>query len=454
VRFARLVCAKVAQMSDASASFTSSTSSEAVAGRPEPSRLYRWIVLVFLSLTMFGNYYLYDSIAPVADLLKSQLGYSDQMIGRLYSMYSYAAAFLLLIGGIIIDRIGTKKAVILFGTLCAIAGLLTAISSNVHVMYVGRFVLGFGAESLIAAVTTALAKWFKGKEIGLAFGINLTIARLGSLGTDYSPTAFRRWYGNWHDPLWIAAMIGGVCIVGAVVYWILEAAAEKKYVIGKSGSTDKLVLKDLLTFDSSFWYITGLCLTFYAAIFPFRSFAIKFFQEGYGMPRAEAGRLNGFLPLAAMIATPLFGLLIDKVGKRALFMAIGSVIIVPAYLLMLPSLHVTPYLSMTLIGVAFSLIPAVMWPSVAYLVNEKKLGTAYALMALIQQLGVAAIDEGMGWLNDHYAASAANPTGYNGMLYLVSSLGFLGLFFSFMLWRSERGPHSHGLETITTGSAS
>jgi MFS family permease len=370
------------------------------------------------------------------------------MIGRTYSMYSYAAAFLLLIGGIIIDRIGTKKAVTLFGVLCTIAGILT-MSANVHVMYAGRFLLGFGAESLIAGVTTALAKWFKGKEIGLAFGINLTIARLGSLGTDYSPTVFARWYSNWHDPLVIAAVIGALCTLGGIVYWMLEAAAEKKYVIGSAGSTDKLVLKDLFTFDASFWYITGLCLTFYAAVFPFRSFAIKFFQEGYGMPRDDAGRLNGFLPLAAMIATPLFGLMIDKIGKRALCMAIGSLIIVPAYLLMLPSLHVTPYVSMTLIGVAFSLIPAVMWPSVAYLVDEKKLGTAYALMALIQQLGVAAIDEGMGWLNDHFNASASNPAGYNGMLYLVSSLGFLGLFFSFMLWKTERGPKAHGLETIT-----
>src|SRR5512144_70668 len=107
--------------------------------RPEPTAFYRWVVLFFISLTMFGNYYLYDSIAPVADLLKSQLGYSDQMIGRLYSMYSYSAFALLLLGGIIIDKIGTKKAVTLFGGMCAVAGILTAVSPNVHVMYAGRF---------------------------------------------------------------------------------------------------------------------------------------------------------------------------------------------------------------------------------------------------------------------------------------------------------------------------
>ena len=420
--------------------------------RPEPSKAYRWVVLCFISLTMFGNYYLYDSIAPVADLLKSQMSFTDQMIGRLYSVYSYAAVATLLIGGIIIDRIGTKKAVTLFGVICTIAGILTC-SSDFHIMLVGRFLLGMGAESLIAAVTTALAKWFKGKEIGFAFGVNLTIARLGSTATDYSPTFAKPLYTNWHSPLVLAAALGAFCTLGAIVYWILEARAEKQYVVGEAASTDKLVWKDLLTFDASFWYITGLCLTFYAAIFPFRSFAIKFFQEGYGMTRPAAGQLNAFLPQAAMIATPLFGLLVDKIGKRALFMAMGSLIIIPAYLLMLPSLHVTPYISMTLIGISFSLIPAIMWPSVAYLVNEKKLGTAYAIMGLIQQLGVAAIDEGVGWSNDHFHASVANPNGYNGMLYLVSALGFLGLFFSFMLWKTEKGPRAHGLETIKAKTA-
>lgn len=424
------------------------TSNAQAINRPQPSVFYRWTVLFFVSLTMFGNYYLYDSIAPVEDLLKSQLHYSDHMIGRLYSMYSYAAVALLLLGGIIIDKIGTKKAITLFGSICTVAGILTAVSSDVHVMYVGRFILGFGAESLIAAVTTALAKWFKGKEIGFAFGINLTIARLGSMATDYSPSFARPLYSNWQKPLWLAAVLGGFCIVGGVIYWMLEAAAERHYVIGEAGSTDKLVLKDLVAFDRSFWYITGLCVTFYAAVFPFRSFDIKFFKEAYDMTRAAAGHLSAFLPQAAMIATPLFGLLIDKVGKRALFMAVGSLIIVPAYLMMMPSLHITPYASMTLIGIAFSLIPAVMWPSVAYIVDEKRLGTAYALMGMVQQLGVAAIDESIGWSNDHFAAGAANPSGYNGMLYIVSALGFLGLFFSFMLWRTERGPHAHGLDRV------
>ncbi|HWR34672.1 MAG TPA: MFS transporter [Clostridia bacterium] len=422
--------------------------------RPQPSRMYRWLVLIFISLAMFGNYYVYDSIAPIADLLKSQLGFSDVMIGRLYSVYSYAAVATLLLGGVIIDRFGTKKAVMLFGAVCTVAGVLTAISPNFYVMLAGRLLLGLGAESLIVAVTTALAKWFKGKELSFAFGINLTVARLGSVAADNSPTWAGRWYSNWHDPLWVSAVIGGFCLLGAIVYWMLESNAERKYTLGEAGSTDKLVWRDLLRFNRSFWYVVALCVTFYSAILPFRAFAIKFFQEGHGLSREAAGGLNSLLPLSAMIATPLFGLLVDRIGHRALFMAVGSLLLTPVFVMMIPALHLSLYLPIAFVGIAYSMIPAIMWPSVAYIVDERKLGTAYALMTLVQQLGVAGMNEAIGRANDVYGAGAANPSGYNPMLYTLSTLGFLGLLFSFLLWKTEKGPSAHGLETITAGAAS
>ncbi len=421
--------------------------------RPQPTKFYRWMVLIFVSLAMFGNYYIYDSIAPIADLLKSQLSFTDVMIGRLYSVYSYAAVATLLLGGVIIDRWGVKRAIMLFGVLCTVAGILTAVSPNFYVMIAGRVMLGLGAESLIVAITTALAKWFKGKELSFAFGINLTVARLGSVAADRSPTWARHWYSNWQDPLWISAVIGGFCIVGAVIYWMLENTAAKRYALGEAGSTDKLVWRDLVTFDRSFWFVVALCVTFYSAILPFRSFAIKFFQEGHGVSREVAGGLNSLLPLSAMIATPLFGLLVDRVGKRALFMAAGSLLLTPVFLMMLPRVDINLYIPIALVGVAYSLIPAVMWPSVAYIVDARRLGTAYALMTLVQQVGVAAMDEGIGRANDMAGASAANPGGYNPMLYILSALGFFGLLFSFLLWKTERGPNAHGLESITTKSA-
>jgi MFS family permease len=436
--------------------------------RPQPSVAYRWAVLIFISLAMFGNYYIYDSIAPVGDLMKSQLGFTDENIGLLYSIYSWAAVAVLFFSGLLIDKIGTKKSTMLFAVICLVAGVLTAVSSEFWVMLLGRLLLGIGAEPLIVAITTALAKWFKGKELSFAFGINLTIARLGSLGADYSPRWGKAYYDNWQDPLWIAAAIGSMCVVGGVVYWILEAGAEKRYALGEAGTTDKLNFKDLVTFDKSYWYIVALCVTFYSAIFPFRSFAIIFFQGGHGMTRDNAGILNGMLPLAAMIATPLFGIIVDKVGNRALFMAFGSLLLMPVYLMMaygtsgaaitfdLPGIDPVTVptivlIAMFMMGVAFSLIPAVMWPSVAYIVQQNRLGTAYALMTLIQQVGLAAMNWIIGRANEAQKASESNPEGYALGMWVFTALSFAGLLFSYLLWRTEKGPNAHGLETIKAG---
>ena len=419
---------------------------------PQPSSAYRWLVLIVISLAMFGNYYIYDSIAPIADILKSELDFTDENIGSLYSVYSIAAVLVLLIGGMIVDRWGTVKSTILFGGICAVAGILNALSSELWVMLAARFLLGIGAEPLIVAVTCALAKWFKGKELAFAFGVNLTIARLGSYTADLSPTwASSAYEGGWQPPLVVAAVIGGLCIIGAILYGILEVSAKRRYTLGEAGASDKLVLSDLFSFSRSFWFITLLCVTFYAAIFPFRSFSIKYFIEAWDLTREVAGQFNSVLPLTAMIATPIFGLMCDKLGNRALFMIFGSILLMPVYLMM--AYQVVPLtVPVVMMGIAFSLIPAVMWPSVAYIVEERRLGTAYAVMFLIQQLGVAGMNWLIGRTNDINEASAANPEGYIPMLWIFSVLGIFGLIFAVLLRREETGPNGHGLETIKASS--
>lgn len=413
----------------------------------QPPRSYRWAVLLIISIAMFGNYYVYDSIAPIADILKADLGFTDENIGSLYSFYSIAAVIVLLIGGIIIDKIGTVKSSLFFGAICTVAAIMNAMTSDLNVMLVSRFLLGIGSEPLIVAITTALAKWFKGKELSFAFGINLTIARLGSVAADNSPSWAGFAYTGWHGPLVVAAIIGGLCVVGVVAYGMLETRAMKRYTLGEASQTDKLVLSDLFKFSPSFWFVVALCITFYSAIFPFRSFAIKFFIEAFAMTREAAGSMNSILPLSAMIATPLFGLLVDKVGKRALFMMFGSFLLMPVFLIM--GYQLLPLgVPVAMMGIAFSLIPAVMWPSVAYIVEEKRLGTAYAVMTLIQQIGVAVMNWLIGWANDTSGASASNPDGYVMGMWIFSVLGFVGFFFAVMLRRSETGPNAHGLETI------
>ncbi len=419
-----------------------------MADRPPAPRMFRWAVLVFISLAMFGNYYVYDSISPLADVLKTQLHFSDANIGLLNAIYSIPNIFMVLVGGIIIDLIGTKKATALFAVLCFVGGAMTASSGVLWVMAAGRLVFGLVAESLIVSVTTAIAKWFKGQELSFAFGVNLTIARLGSFAALNSPSWLGQLYQSWQRPLIVSAAFGAFCIVGAVLYWLLEARAESRYELGRE-STDKVVLKEIWNFGTSYWFIVALCITFYSGIFPFQTFAVKFFIEAHGVSREMGGFLSSMLTAFAMICTPIFGLMVDRIGKRALFMMFGSLLLVPVYLIMAYT-RVTLYVPMALMGIAFSLVPAVMWPSVAYIVDQKKLGTAYGLMTLIQNIGLAGFNILIGWANDHAGASAQNPAGYNLGMWMFSSLGLFGLLFAFLLRRSETRPGAHGLETITT----
>ncbi|MFZ0804684.1 MAG: MFS transporter [Candidatus Sulfotelmatobacter sp.] len=442
--------------------------------RPLPPKFYRWAVLIFISVAMGGNYYIYDSINALERIFIDRLGFTATQFGWLNASYSVAAVATLLVGGIIIDRIGTKKSILAFAALCVLGAAITAAQGNAVMMIVGRTVLGLGGESMIVAVTTAIAKWFKGKELSFAFGINLTIARLASVAADNSPTwASRAFYPqgpagepSWQRPLLIAVGAGLLAIVCSMIYWALESRAEKQYELGSAGQTDRLEFKGIFRYDTSYWLVVGLCFTFYSAIFPFRTFAIDLFTNKIlaahgGLAAAEAvrlaalkqaGSLNSLLPLSAMIATPLFGLLVDRVGKRALFMMFGSLLLMPVYLMMAYS-PTSLYVPVSLRGIAFSLIPAVMWPSVAYIVDQSRLGTAYALMTLIQQIGFFALNLLIGKANDYSHAGLDNPGGYALGMWIFSILGFVGMGLAILLRLRETGPHGHGLETITTAKS-
>ena len=424
---------------------------------PEPSRrlppsFYRWAVLVFVSLAMFGNYYVYDCVEPIADLLSKQLHFTDSNIGLLQAIYSFPNIFMVLIGGYLVDRIGARKAIFIFGSTCLVGASVTVLTGHLALMATGRLIFGIGAESLIVAVTTAIAKWFRGKELSFAFGINLMIARFGSLLAQKSPTWARFAYSSWRTPLLISVCFATFCVTGAIIYWVMEVYAEKNYELGHAGPTDKVVFSDLFNFGVSYWYIVALCVVFYSAIFPFETFAYKFFLHAHATPLEAGGTLVGSLTACTMFGTPLLGLFVDKIGKRALLMMIGSVLLVPVYLIMAYThTQAALYLPMAMMGIAFSLIPAVMWPSVAYIVPQSKLGTAYGLMTVIQNIGLFGFNMVIGEANDYSHASAANPAGYHLGMWIFSILGLLGMMFAFLLRQRELGPHGHGLETITAG---
>ncbi len=209
-------------------------------------------------------------------MLKEQLKFSDSSIGLLQAIYSFPNIVMVLIGGIIIDRIGTKRSTLLFGALCFLGAAVTAwpdvpafgplaslvtwlgsvfgfeVESRVLAsMVAGRLIFGLGAESLIVAVTTAIARWFKGKELSFAFGMNLTIARFGSFAALNSPSWASESYAGWQLPLVISVGFATFCVVGAVLYWVLEASAERRYALGAAGPTDKVNFREVFSFSTS-----------------------------------------------------------------------------------------------------------------------------------------------------------------------------------------------------------
>ncbi len=169
--------------------------------KPQPSSFLRWSALLLISLAMMGNYYIYDSISPLADLLKTQLGFSDSNIGLLNAIYSFPNIIMVLIGGLIIDRIGTENICTHIYSLIMIGSIVTALTGNIGLMSAGRFIFGLGAESMIVAITTIIARWFKGKQLSFAFGLNLTLLELGSFLALNSPSWGKSLYEYWQSPL-------------------------------------------------------------------------------------------------------------------------------------------------------------------------------------------------------------------------------------------------------------
>jgi MFS family permease len=438
-----------------------------------PSAAYRWTVLLFVSITMgCGTYYIYDSIHPLQRIFVEQLHFTATTFGMLNSAYAASAIVTLLIGGAIIDRVGTQRAVPLFAVICCLGAAHTAASGHVGTMIAGRVLLGLGGESLVVAATTVIAKWFRGKELALAFGIKVMIARLASVAADNSAGwASGVFYPqgvqgapSWQGPLLLAVGSGLIAVFCAGIYWMLERGASEPYTpVKTSAQQGKLSLRESLRFNPSYWYIVGVCLCFYAAIIPFRTFAIDLFtnrildtQGGLEATEAmrvlalqQAGRFASLLPLSSLIATPLLGFLSDRIGKRATLLMTAALVLMPAYLL-IGYTHISLWVPICMMGVALSVIPAVMWPSVAYLVNPARLGIAYALMTLIMQMGFFALNLLIGSANDHEHAGLGNLEGYRLGLLVLSGLSIAGFMFSFLLRRREKGPNGHGLETITT----
>jgi len=423
-----------------------------------PSRRpYRFTILMFISLLVLGSYFAYDSIGALAPTLIDALHLDRTTIGNLYTAYSVAAILIVFFGGMLYDKLGPRRASLLFSILVLVGAAIVAIAHSKWELFAGRLIFGAGGESLIVVQSAIISRWFKGREMALAFGIALTISRIGTLFSFNTEQLISDYFGSYRIALWAAA---GFCLFSVLcnlVYIAMDKHGEKVLALPKPEAGDKIVFSDIKKFTSSFWFVVLLCVTFYSAIFPFTALATDMFHDKWGIPLVSAST-GGFLSqifdnfihmfstapgitsiviFASMVFAPFAGDLIDRIGKRATLMVVGSLILIPAHLIM-GITHWNPIPSMVALVAAFVLVPAAMWPSVPLVVEEKRVGTAFGLMTAIQNLGLGLFPFLNGKLRD--------VTGtYTATQIMFAGLGVAGLIFALLLLRSDRR-HGNVLE--------
>ena len=425
-----------------------------------PSKaMYRFIILIFISSLSFGSYFAYDIVGAIAPTLIEELGATRGTLGTFYTMYHIAAILFVLIGGFLIDRLGARKASIMFSLLLLAGVTIVWTAKSIPVFFIGRFLFGAGSEPLIIAQSAILARWFKGKELALSFGISLTVSRLGTLFAFNTGELITSIFGTFRYALFVAVAACVISLAANIVYIIMDRRGERILKLKDGSTEEKIDFKKIREFRPTFWFVTLLCVTFYSAIFPFTALSTDFFADKWGVARvaeasggflyqvfnnllhmsSTAGGISSIIIFASMILAPFAGRLVDKFGKRATLMIIGSLIMIPSHLLM-GITKIYPAYPMIALGASFVLVPAAMWPSIPLIVRKERVGMAFGVMTAIQNIGLALFPYLNGLLRDLTKT-------YTSSQVMFASLGFVGLVFAILLKKAD-AREGGGLERI------
>jgi len=541
---------------------------EAIKKTLKDNAAMRWLVLVLVSTLLFSTYWFQDFFGSLKGLMDSELGINSEEFGRMLGMTTIANIFgMIIIGGIILDKWGIRIAGLAFGGLATLGAAISAMAAAgffgddksvmLTWMIIGRVMFGSGLEVVCVVATRTIVKWFKGYELALAMAINMGFGRLGSaLGLAISLDLGG---GAVSPSVTFAAALIGISLLMFVIYLFFDIKLDKQ--IGASaqegGEDEDFKFSDLIKLmtNKSFVFIALLCVSFYAAVFPFIQYApdllVNKFGFSYALP--EAGNfvlfgsnsigtasiyillfvfglafsmvpskmksfpskvvslviigalfgafvyslrdvfsvwlVNGpktasLIPMGTILFTPIFGSYVDKNGKAASLMILGSLLLIFAHLsLSVFQSELLGYFGLLSLGIAFSLVPAAMWPSVAKIVAENRLGTAYASMFTIQNWGLGLFFWGIGALLNAVNPSVIKtteefrakfeaaglskaeiaekidalklsdqipPFDYTIPILVLVLCGVISIFLSFMLKKSDR-EQGYGLEKPSNG---
>ena len=436
----------------------------------------RWTVLVLVASMMFFAYMFVDILSPLASLLEQTLDWDRGDFGT-YAAGEYLLNVFgfLILAGIILDKMGVRFTGLLSASLMVIGAAIKfwgiswpeantvewlnvwwpAMPGSAKLAMFGFMIFGCGCEMAGTTVSKILAKWFKGKEMALAMGLEMAIARLGVFAAMWFAPMLSEHFAvdgvnSVVAPLLFASALLVIGLLNFFVFTIMDTKFDQQLVAIGEATAEKdpedefhvSDLKQILT-SKMFWIVALLCVLYYSAIFPFQRFATNFLEETLMISNTEAAGLFKWFPILAMVLTPFLGAFIDYKGKGASMMLLGAVIMIACHCVFAFVLPAYPSKTLALVtililGVSFSLVPASMWPSVPKIIDEKVLGSAYCLIFWVQNIGLCLVPLLIGKLR-------VATNGYLVPMIVFASFGVLAFLLSLAL-KVEDKRKGYGLE--------
>ena len=455
---------------------------EAIKKSLRDSAAARWTALGIVALTMFAGYYITDVMAPLKGLLEQQLSWNSAEYGFFTSAYGWFNVFLvmLIIGGVILDKMGVRFTGVMAASIMVVGATLKfwAVSTDTldgvmwHILWfdtkaqvfmaaLGFAIFGVGVEVAGITVSKIIVKWFKGKEMALAMGLQVAVARMGTalaLGVS-SPIALGLEHVS--KPILLGLVLLCIGLISFIIYTFMDKkldASEAEIASADTAKEESFKLSDIFHIigNRGWWYLAILCVLFYSAVFPFLKYAADLMTMKFGVGDKAAGLIPAILPFGTILLTPLFGGIYDKKGKGATIMIIGAVLLIIVHALFsLPFLNhwLIAIVLVILLGIAFSLVPSAMWPSVPKIIPERYLGTSFSLIFWVQNWGLMGVPALIGWVLQKYCITGyvmkegVEVATYNYTLPMMIFTGFgvLALIFALLL-KAESAKKGYGLQ--------
>jgi MFS family permease len=406
---------------------------ETITNTLRDSKVARWSALAVVSFTMLCGYYLTDVMAPLKGLLEGQLNWNSSEFGFFTSAYGWFNVFLLMliVGGIILDKMGVRftglmaASIMVAGTFLKYFAVSTHtldgqmwhilwfdVKAQVFLAALGFAIFGVGVEIAGITVSKIIVKWFKGKEMALAMGLEMATARMGTALALSTSVPIAKGFNSVSAPILVCLIMLCIGLISFFIYTFMDKKLDASQAAFNKATNvvdteEAFRIRDILKIitNKGWWYIAILCVLFYSAVFPFLKYATDLMVQKFHINEDWAGIIPAMLPFGTILLTPLFGNMYDRKGKGATIMILGAVLLIIVHIIFtIPFLNhwVIAILLIIVLGIGFSLVPSAMWPSVPKIIPEKQLGTAYSLVFWVQNWGLMGVPALIGWVLNKY----------------------------------------------------